>query len=332
MDENDMNVFTVADAADTTPVAVPLREIAGGFAYGDNGGVYEIPEITGADVRMDPEDEARIQEAVEAIRGAGNMNLEIDIGATADASAVSADEIRRAFDRLNGLYNMQAGNAYQQVVDLYAEPDARIDEDEERRFDGLANMVEARDFLREYDRRHTNRADRHTVGGWTMADTENEDRTVRGRRAEMPLWEAIPFEPAPTPQPFDLMRLEEGTEIQIEGINWEGKEHRRFVGYFSPEDMEKMCESHIGDNDVAIAYPTGTVVFRYRGNVVAIPEDMYEAVFMTDHNIERLEDRLVVEIRTHAQGVNVVWHGEGSAVPTKESLDVMDQAFEEVFQ
>ena len=53
---------------------------------------------------------------------------------------------------------------------------------------------------------------------------------------------------------------------------------------------------------------------------------------MTDHNIERLEDRLVVEIRTHAQGVNVVWHGEGSAVPTKESLDVMDQAFEEVFQ
>ena len=340
MDENDMNVFTAADAADTTPVAVPLREIAGGFAYGDNGGVYEIPEITGADVRMNPEDEARIQEAIEAIRGAGNMNLEIDIGATADASAVSADEIRRAFDRLNGLYNMQAGTAYQQVVDLYAETDARIDEDvelehdatidedEERRFDGLANMVEARDFLREYDRRHANRADHHAVGGWTMADTENEDRTVRGRRAEMPLWEPIPVvEP-----PQDIMHLDEGTEFRIDGINWEGEERRRFVGYFAESDMEMMCNGHIHDDEIAISYPACSLIFRHHGEVVAVPEDFYNEHILYSYSIDSMENKVVVEVHVSAPNINIVWHNSDGTIPTHEPLHDMDKAFDEVFQ
>ena len=348
MDENNVNVFTAADAADTTPVAVPLREIAGGYAYGDNGGVYEIPEITGADVRMDPEDEANIQETIAAMREAGNMNFEIDVGAVADASAASADEIRRAIDRLNEIAEHTRGmyeaadlrGGYHEMIDEdeelehdamidELEHDATIDEDEERRFDGLANMVEARDFLREYDRRHINRAERHAVGGWTMADAENEGHNVRGRRAEMPLWEPILEAAEP---PHDIMHLDEGTEFRIEGINWEGKERRRFVGYFAESDMEMICNGHIRDDEIAISYPARSLIFRHHGEVVAVPEDFYNERILYSYHIDSLENKVIVEVHVSAPNIDIVWHNGDGTVPMHEPLHDMDQAFDEVFQ
>ena len=153
--------------------------------------------------------------------------------------------------------------------------------------------------------------------------------TVRGNRARQ-LWEPeLPFYEPPR---RDIMHLEEGVEVYIDGISDREAIRRKFAGYFTEDCMEDICSRHLADDEAMISYETGTIIFRYRDAVVAIRRDDYQYDIFQEFSIVDISDRIVLKIKANVQGINIIWHSEDETVATKEPLVVMDQAFEEVFQ
>ena len=251
----------------------------------------------------------------------GDHNI-VHVPGPAERITITNEELERAFNAVS----RNARDAATITADYtHAVADARADIGT---YEPFANIAYADEILRGYDERMGRIRAYGADDGFTPREIESVIDEIRRPNTTADARRRLTLHQ--TPLPPDILHLEEGTEVRI-NISPGDRVCRKFCGYFDDSNMAAVCSSYITDDEIMISYPSETLVFKYREEVVTIPADVYCTRILVSQDIHELEHKIVVDIRTSDVDINI-WNSGDDTVATKEPLVVMDQAFEEVFQ